>query len=76
MIRQLKVVHDTALKVRLQAIVTLKATLIHAPEHIRWEDARMTQIKLPRHLAAMRPRQLETPRDCIRDKLRLPSKRW
>jgi len=76
MIRQLKVAHDTAVKGRAAKMVTLKAMLIHAPEHIRWESARMTQVKLARHLAAMRPRQLETPDDSIRYTLRTLAKRW
>ncbi len=76
MIRQLKVAHDTAVKGRAATMVTLKAMLIHAPEHVRWETARMTQIKLARHLAAMRPRQLETPDDSIRHTLRTLAKRW
>ena len=76
MIRQLKVAHDTAVKGRAATMVTLKAMLIHAPEHIRWETTRMTQIKLARHLAALRPRQLETPDDSIRYTLRTLAKRW
>ena len=57
-------------------MVTLKAMLIHAPEHIRWETTSMTQIKLARHLAALRPRQLESPDDSIRHTLRTLAKRW
>jgi transposase len=76
MFRQLKVAHDTAVKGRAATMVTLKAMLIHAPEHIRWETTSMTQIKLARHLAALRPRQLETPDDSIRYTLRTLAKRW
>jgi transposase len=76
MIRQLKVAHDTAVKGRAATMITLKAMLIHAPEHIRWETTSMTQIKLARHLAALRPRQLVTPDDSIRYTLRTLAKRW
>jgi len=60
MIRQLKVAHDTAVKGRSAAMVTLKAMLVHAPESMRKETARKTQIMLARHLAALRPRELKT----------------
>jgi len=76
MIRQLKAAHDTAVKGRAATMVTLNAMLVHAPESIRWETTRMTKIKLTRHLAALRPRQLETPDDSIRYTLRTLAKRW
>lgn len=76
MIRQLKVAHDTAVKNRSAAMITLKAMLIHAPEQLRFETARKTQRMIARHLAALRPRGLETPDDSIRHTLRSIAKRW
>ena len=61
MIRQLKVAHDTAVKDRSAAMMTLKAMLIHAPEQLRSDMAKKTQIILARHLAALRPTTLQTP---------------
>lgn len=75
MIRQLKVAHDTAVKGRAATMVTLKAMLVHAPQQLRVETARKTQIMLARHLAALRPRELETPDDSIRHTLRSLARR-
>lgn len=76
MIRQLKVAHDTAVKDRSTAMVTLKAMLVHAPESMRKETARKTQMMLARHFAALRPRELKTPEDSIRHTLRALARRW
>jgi transposase len=76
MIRLLKVAHDTAVKGRSAAMVTLKALLVHAPESMRKETARKTQIMLARHLAALRPRELKTTDDSIRHTLRMLARRW
>lgn len=61
MIRQLKVAHDTAVKDRTGAMVTLKAMLVHSSEDLRRETAKKTQKMVARHCAALRPRGLETP---------------
>jgi transposase len=66
MIRQLKVAHDTAVKDRSAAMITLKAMIVHAPEQLRTETAQKTQRMLARHCAALRPRALQTPDDSIR----------
>jgi len=50
--------------------------LIHAPESLRQDTTNLTQIKLARHLAALRPRQLHTSGDSIRHTLRSLAKRW
>jgi len=76
MIRQLKVAHDTGVKVRSAAMITLKAMLIHAPEQLRHDMANKTQIMLARHLAALRPTTLQTPDDSIRHTLRSLARRW
>jgi len=56
---QLKVAHDIAFTGRAATMVTLKSMLVRAPEHIRWETIGMTPIKLTRHLAEVRLRQLK-----------------
>ena len=76
MIRQLKVAHDTAVKDRAAAMITLKAMIVHAPESLRAETARKTQKMLARHCAALRPRGLDNPDDSIRHTLRSIAKRW
>lgn len=43
MIRQLKVAHDTAVKDRTGAMITLKAMLVHASEDLRRDTAKKTQ---------------------------------
>ncbi|MEJ1090054.1 IS110 family transposase [Microbacterium sp. Mu-80] len=76
MIRQLKVAHDTAVKDRTGAMVTLKAMLVHATEDLRRETARKTQKMIARYCAALRPRGLETPEDANRHALRSIARRW
>ncbi|WFP17821.1 IS110 family transposase [Citricoccus muralis] len=76
MIRQLKVAHDTAVKDRTGAMVTLKAMLVHSSEDLRRETAKKTQKMVARHCAALRPRGLETPEDANRYALRSITKRW
>ena len=76
MIRQLKVAHDTAVKDRTGAMITLKAMLVHATEDLRRETAKKAQKMVARHCAALRPRGLETPEDANRHALRSIAKRW
>lgn len=76
MIRHLKVAHDTAVKARSAAIITLKAILVHAPEPLRLAVAGKTQRMLARQLAALRACVLATPADSIRYVLRSIAKRW
>ena len=76
MIRQLKIAHDTAVKARAATMVTLKAVLVHAPDKLRHAVARKTPVMLARHLAALRPRGLETPEDASRHTLRSLARRW
>ena len=76
MIRQLKVAHDTAVKDRSSAIITLKAMLIHGSDQLRQDTSGKTQIMLARHLASLRPTRLETPDDSIRHTLRSLARRW
>ena len=76
MIRQLKVAHDSAVTDRTAAMITMKAMLVHASDELRRETNRMTQIKLARHLASLRPRALGTPEDALRHALRFLARRW
>ncbi|MCX3061349.1 hypothetical protein [Streptomyces beihaiensis] len=75
MIRQLKIAHDQAVEQRTAAMVTMKAMLVHAPDDLRRETAGKTQIALARHLAGLRPRQLEEPADALRHALRTLARR-
>jgi transposase len=61
---------------RTAAMVTMKAMLVHARDELRRETNRMTQIKLARHLASLRPRSLDTPEDALRHALRSLARRW
>jgi transposase len=76
MIRQLKVAHDTAVKDRAATMVTLKAMLVHATDELRRQMAGKSRIMLARHLAALRPRGLETVDDANRHALRSLARRW
>lgn len=76
MIRQLKVAHDTAVKNRTGAMITLKAMLVHASEELRRETARKTQKMIARHCASLRPRELASPEDANRHALKSIAKRW
>lgn len=76
MIRQLKIAHDSAVTERSATMVTMKAMLVHASDELRGETKRKTQIMLARHLAALRPRALETPDDALRHSLRSLARRW
>lgn len=76
MIRQLKIAHDSAVTDRSAAMISMKAMLVHADDTLRRETNRMTPIKLARHLAALRPRNLETPADSLRHALRSLARRW
>ncbi len=62
MIRQLKVAHDTAVKDRTGAMITLKAMLVHATDDLRREMSKKTQKMVARHCAALRPRGWRHPR--------------
>ncbi|WUO09308.1 transposase [Streptomyces sp. NBC_00289] len=76
MIRRLKIAHDQAVEQRAAARVTMKAMLVHAGDGLRHETAGTTQIALARHLAGLRPRQLEGPEGALRHALRTLAKRW
>lgn len=76
MIRQLKIAHDSAVTDRTAAMITIKAMIVHASDELRRETATKTPLMLARHLAALRPRALETPEDALRHSLRSLARRW
>ena len=76
MIRQLKIAHDSAVTHRTAAIITIKAMIVHASDELRRETATKTPLMLARHLAALRPRALQTPEDALRHSLRSLARRW
>lgn len=76
MIRQLKVAHDTAVKGRSAAMITLKAMLVHADEDLRKVLQGKTQKMIARHCACLRPRGLSTPEEANRHVLRSLARRW
>ena len=76
MLRHLKVAYDTAVKDRSATMITLKSLLVNAPEPLRLQANKMSQLKLARHLATLRPRNLATPQDSARHALRSMAIRW
>jgi len=76
MIRQLKTVHDSAVSDRTAAMVTMKAMLVHGSDELRRETNRKSQVMVARHLAALRPRALESPDDALLHSLRSLARRW
>ncbi|WIB64029.1 IS110 family transposase [Curtobacterium sp. MCBD17_040] len=76
MIRQLKVVHDTAVKDRSSTMITLKAMLVHSSDDLREQMAGKSRKMLARHLAALRPRGIDTVDDANRHALRSLARRW
>jgi transposase len=77
MIRHLKIVRDTAVKSRTQAMVTLKTLLVNAPQPLRERfiaiTGRMTMI---RALAALRPGTMTSPTASAKLVLRALARRW
>lgn len=76
MIRQLKVVHDSAVVNRSSTMIMMKAMLVHSSDEMRRETNRMSRPKLARHLASLRPRGLQTPEDALRHSVRALARRW
>lgn len=77
MIRQLKIVRDSAVKARSQAMVTLETMIINAPSELRDVlDQVRGSIDLVRHLAALRSGDLSSPMASAKAALRALAKRW
>ena len=77
MIRQLKIVRDTAVKARTQAMVTLKAMLVNAPQTLREQFISISgPMTLIRALAALRPGPLSSTMASAKAALRALARRW
>ena len=61
MMRQLKVARDTAVKARTAAMNALKQIIINAPSVVRAPLQGLTDQRLLRRCASLRPGPLETP---------------
>src|SRR4051812_544223 len=77
MIRHLKVARDTAVKSRTQAMITLKALIVSAPDALREQlEGIAGKMTLIRHLAALRPDALTSPTASAKAALRALARRW
>ena len=77
MIRQLKVVRDTAVKSRTRAMITLKTLIVNAPAALREQLDRLTgRVALVRHRAALRPGPLTSTTASTKVALRALARRW
>ena len=77
MIRQLKVVRDTAVKSRSQAMIALKTLIVNAPASLREPLDRIRgPVALIRHLAALRPGPLTSATASTKAALRALAHRW
>jgi transposase len=77
MIRHLKVARDTAVKGRTQAMLTIKAIIVSAPDALREQLERVSgKMTLLRHLAALRPGPLTSTTASAKASLRAIARRW
>jgi transposase len=77
MIRQLKVVRDTAVKSRTRAMITLETLIINAPAALREQLDRLTgRVALVRHLAGLRPGPLTSTIASTKAALKALARRW
>ncbi len=76
MIREVKIARDTAVKAKSQAIITLKALIVTAPEELRGELQPLTKAKLRERCAGLRPGRLDTPLAAAKHALRALARRW
>jgi transposase len=77
MIRHLKIVRDTAVKSRSQAMVTLKTLIINAPAELRdGLNPIKGKIALIRHIAAFRPGPINSTTASAKTAMRALARRW
>jgi transposase len=77
MIRQLKVVRDTAVKSRTQAMVTLKTLIVTAPADLREQLDRVAdRVALVRYLTGLRPGPLTSTTASTKAALKALARRW
>ena len=75
-VRQTKVVRDTAIKARSAAMITLKTLLVNAPGTIRETLEPLTDRVLIDRCAALRPGDIIDPRASVKHALRALAARW
>ncbi len=77
MIRHLKVVRDTAVKARSQAMQAMKSIIVGAPAVLREQLDHITgKMALLRHLAGLRPGPLTSTTASAKTSLRAIARRW
>ena len=76
MMRQLKVARDTAMKARTSAMITLKQIIVNAPPNLREALHNLTDQRLLRRCASLRPGPLDTPTASAKHTLRALARRW
>jgi transposase len=76
MIREIKVARDTAVKGRTQAIITLKALVVTAPDELRQELQPLSKARLRDRCAGLRPSEIDTPLAAAKHALRALARRW
>lgn len=77
MIRHLKIVRDTAMKSRAQAMITLKTLIVNAPQDLREQFITITgRIALIRALAGLRPGFINSTTASAKTALRILARRW
>ena len=76
MMRQLKIVRDTAVKARTAAMITLKPLVVHAPPQLREALQARTDHRRLTRCAARRPGPLDTPAASVKHTLRSIARRW
>ena len=76
MMRQLKIVRDTAVKPRTAAMITLKPLVVHAPPQLREALQARTDHRRLTRCAARRPGPLDTPAASVKHTLRSIARRW
>jgi transposase len=76
MVRQLKIVRDTAVKARSAAMIALKALLVNAPGELRERLAPLTDRLLIKHCAQLATAEVSTPAAATRHAVRALAQRW
>lgn len=76
MIRQIKIVKDTAVKARTQAMITLKTLVVTAPPELREQLEGLSKMPLIERCAGLRPGPMTTPLAATKHALRGLARRW
>lgn len=76
MLRQIKIVKDTAVKARSQAMITLKTLLVTAPPELREQLEGLPKMALLGRCAGLRPGPMTTPLAAAKHALHELARRW